>query len=384
MTIIDGAKGGTIAENDLEADTIVTSAVLGLFASECIRQHDIRIGYGEVGDKGDHDIVKAKLDKALRGYGVGDRIKVLQTPGYQDHQTGSSSSTRAITAAFGPGGQRDIEMSSEAMKFARDLQANTQGAELVAGKPGDPAIDERGAYYGIVDFPGQVRLISTTRRLIKYDAESGRWNKDVLAHGMIAIQMQNFLEKKTPWNYGSMAALATPFERQLSDGKFPEQGAGVVGYCHGMNWAIMHTALLGGGTAYEVAVGQGTTKLASCFGCTTFMYANGAPPSYMHFGRAESWVPVPRNSIDNPEYKESNVGKIDALVSNWAGAVAGFLENGASLLKVCGSSPEYKSCANKLDMALKRRDTFQKANLFLDALTVHESDLRRVGRALSA
>jgi hypothetical protein len=378
MTIIDGAPGGTESENQLEADTIVASAVLGLFASECLRGHDILIGYGEDKDKADHEAVKKKLDKALRGYGVGDRIKVLLTPGFQDYKSGSSASTRAITAAFGPGGQRDIPMSSEAMKFARDLQANTQNAF------GGGDMDERGAYYGIVDFPGQTRMISTTRRLIKYGAEGTRWNKDIAAHGMIDIQMQNFKDGKTPWNYGSMGALDTPFEKQLARGEYPEKGAGVVGYCHGMNWAIMHTALLGGGTAYEVAVGRGTTKLASCFGCTTFMYANGAPPSYMHFGRAESWVPIPTNPTDNPEYKGSDTGKIDDLLRNWGGAVAGFLETGATLLKLCGSSQNYKTCADKLAMALNtRQDKLKKANFFLDALTVHESDLKRLSRAIA-
>jgi len=227
-------------------------------------------------------------------------------------------------------------------------------------------------------------MISTTRRLIKYAAEGGRWNQEVAAHGMIAVQRQNFEQGKDPWSYGSMAALDTPFERQLAKGEFPAQGDGVVGYCHGMNWAIMHTALLGGGTAYEVAVGRGTTKLASCFGCTTFMYANGAPPSYMHLGRAESWVPIPTNAIDNPEYKGSTTGMIDDLHSNWAGAVAGFLETGASLLKVCGATDAHKVCADRLDMALKKKTTVQKANLLLDALTVHESDLKRLANALSA
>jgi hypothetical protein len=381
MTILDGAPGPqSDADNNAEADTIVASAVLGLFASECLREHDIIIGYGEDADREAHVAVKAKLDKALRGYGVGSHIKVLKTPGWTDYSKGGGSSTRAITASSGPGGQRDIEMSSEALKFARELQANTQSEEL----GGTPLMDERGAYYGIVDFPGQVRLISTTRRLIKYSGEGGRWKRDVDAHGMIKAQMDNFRSPNArPWSFGSMGALDTPFERKLSRGEFPRNGEGVVGYCHGMNWAIMHTALLGGGTAYEVAVGSGTTKLASCFGCTTFMYANGAPPSYMHFGRAESWVPTPTNETDNPDYKDRSTGKIDALVSNWAGAVAGFLENGASILKACGAEG-YRSLASKLETTLARRqESLKKANLFLDALTVHESDLKRLSRALS-
>jgi hypothetical protein len=47
------------------------------------------------------------------------------------------------------------------------------------------------------------------------------------------------------------------------------------------------------------------------------MYANGDPPSYMHLGRAESWVPIPTNAIDNPNYENGNAGKIHTLHDNW-------------------------------------------------------------------
>ncbi len=365
-----------------ETDVIVASAVLGLFASEVTRDHDILVGYGEEKDKKDHETMKAKLDRALRGYGVGSHIKVLLTPGYRSWKQGGGSASRAITAASGTGGQRDIEMSPKALKFARELQANTQGGEF-----GDDGVQgERGAYYGIIDHPTEVRMVSTTRRLIKYADEGGRWNAGIEAHGLIEAQMKNYKNPKTKgdaWSYGSMGALDTAFERRLSKGDFPAADEGVVGYCHGMNWAIMHTAILGGGTAYEVAVGFETTKLASCFGCTTFMYANGAPPSYMHFGRAESWVPIPLNKDDNPDYAADTEDTIDALHSNWAGAVAGFLETGASLLQVCGSDAAYRSTARNLGQLLKKKpSSLAKANLLLDAFTVHESDLKRVLRAI--
>jgi hypothetical protein len=380
MTILDGAKGGSTEETSIEADVIVTSTVLGLFASEVLRGHDVLIGYGEEKDRGDHEKMKAKLDRALRGYGVGNRIKIELTPEYRAWKGGGGASVRAITASGGVGGQRHIEMSTKAMQFARELQANTQG-----GEDGNGGVQgERGAYYGIVDHPTEVRMISTTRRLIKYGGDEGkRWSRDIDAHGMIEMQMKLFEKGEPAWSYGSIGALDTAFEQSLSKGLFPKNGDGVVGYCHGMNWAIMHTALLGGGTAYEVAVGFETSKLASCFGCTTFMYANGAPPSYMHFGRAESWVPIPCNAKDNPDYTGDKTGTIDALHMNWAGAVAGYLENGASLLKACGSSDAYKKAAAALAGALdKRPKSVEKANLFLDALTIHDSDLKRVNRSI--
>jgi hypothetical protein len=50
---------------------------------------------------------------------------------------------------------------------------------------------------------------------------------------------------------------------------------------------------------------------------------------------------------------------------------------------VCGSSDAYKRAASSLTSALtKRQKKVDKANLFLDALTIHESDLKRVVRSI--
>jgi hypothetical protein len=129
MGILDGTKGGSTEETGVEADVIVTSAVLGLFASEILRKHDILIGFGEEKDRSDHEKMKAKLDRALRGYSERNRIKIDLTPAYQGWKGGGGTSVRAITAAFGPGGQRHIEMSMKALQLAKELQANTQGGE---------------------------------------------------------------------------------------------------------------------------------------------------------------------------------------------------------------------------------------------------------------
>src|SRR5206468_879930 len=50
------------------------------------------------------------------------------------------------------------------------------------------------------------------------------------------------------------------------------------------------------GITIEVAAGGATKKLASCFGCTTFMLANGRMPDGIHLGEAASWAPLDPNN----------------------------------------------------------------------------------------
>jgi hypothetical protein len=68
------------------------------------------------------------------------------------------------------------------------------------------------------------------------------------------------------------------------------QQHGVVQYIHGMSWAMREAIRWGPWcTAYEIAVGSKTRKLASCFACTTYMWASGFPAFSTHLGRGESW-----------------------------------------------------------------------------------------------
>ena len=69
-------------------------------------------------------------------------------------------------------------------------------------------------------------------------------------------------------------------------------------YTHGMIQAVYKAYALGPGCArYEIAVGDVTKKMASCLGCTLFMYATAYPPTAIHLGSAESWAPsTPRTT----------------------------------------------------------------------------------------
>lgn len=378
MGIIDGSKG-LGSNHKAEADAVVTSVFLGFCATEIEARHKIVMGYGEEADRAKHQVVKRKLVQAL-GYRSIEYIDLGPTPSYRAYGHSGGSELRAITGAGGGQGQRSIRMSPKAMRMALDLQANTQGAFKKFKNLGmDKEVAERGAYYGIVDHPTEERLNSTTRRLIPYNRGEGkRWNSGESAQGMIGGQMKSHDPKNNPWNSMSMAALDTPFERRLAKGDWPKANEGVVGYCHGMNMAIMHCELLGGGTPYEVAVGTKTTKLASCFGCTTFMYATGCPPSFIHIGKAESWVPIALNHIDNPDYRGEQKAIIDGLHKKWADTVVGYMVKGVKILANKASAPYKKFAAPLRSQLVTRRTNTDKANIFLDALTVHKSEWGRL------
>ena len=78
-----------------------------------------------------------------------------------------------------------------------------------------------------------------------------------------------------------------------------------MGYTHGMIQAIYKAYSLGPSCApYEIAVGDQTTKMASCVPCTLFMLAQGYPPTSTHLGRGESWAPL--YETYNPDGKRTS------------------------------------------------------------------------------
>jgi hypothetical protein len=142
----------------------------------------------------------------------------------------------------------------------------------------------------------------------------------------------------------------------------------VKGYCHGMVLAIAKCK--DDQYPYEVAVGKKTDKLASCFGCATFMAATNYPPSYMHLGQAQSWVPLP--------YRDDSAR---ALNARWAEFVADGLSEGLRALRAKQASLT-DAAASRVTSLLGefggRSNALAKANLFLDALSFHRKDLVRL------
>lgn len=254
---------------------------------------------------------------------------------------------------------------------------------------------EFGAYYGIVDHPDNVppRVISSVRCLIPYGGEPARWNRGVALHGLIGYEQEDARPSESPKQAGS-------FEPTGMIREWAARGGGecVCGYCHGMVWAVgMARTDFPGGIPYEIALGEKTLKLASCFGCTTFLYANGIAPASMHLGRSESWIPLPEDDygLGGLAYfsdEEAARVVVRQLNGAWEDSVAGWLRTGAEIIaanqSVDGKAPLFSGAAagiaSKLLDEARRRDNAAAAALFLDALTVHEKkDVDRL-RAIRA
>lgn len=155
----------------------------------------------------------------------------------------------------------------------------------------------------------------------------------------------------------------------------------IVGYTHGMIQAIYNVRWLKKGTPYEIVVGKKTTKLASCFTCAIFMEANGFPASATHLGRGESWCPLYAASIESNTTQDVSLRECNAKWANYCKSIidAG-IECIASRLTDAGHRVSYQRL---IDYVAAHQDAFDYANLILDAVTVHDSEVNRIDRTLS-
>lgn len=380
MSILDGQDGGAKDLVDWEADTITISVLVGFLATRAMLEQPVTLSYEDPGVQkwDEHKKVSSEawwatdvLQKVVKAGGYDPSFFSLwtgSTPSYD----GQSNWAEHFAITGLPGGAcemfglRGRKFRSETMKgYVRQILQGLKQAK------------EYGAYYGVVDDP--VRndstnfMASSVRRLIDYNGSEGvRWNAQKKDHGLIyAGNARQF----TP-QAGSFEDYHA-IERWNGDGK-------VVGYCHGMNWAIMMSKVMGPwATPYELAIGTNTTKLASCMGCTTFMYASGFVPSAIHIGRADSWVPLPPDGGNSHLPGWSKLECIaGALNEIWARDVYQYLQLGARILR---RSPllkeDAKSQAKRLDSYALRRtniDCRAAANIYLDALTVHRPEIERM------
>jgi hypothetical protein len=161
--------------------------------------------------------------------------------------------------------------------------------------------------------------------------------------------------------------------------------ADVVGYTHGLVQAIYKAYALGPACApYEIAVGDLTTKLASCFPCTMFMTALGYPPTSTHLGRGESWVPLyqPYNPGGRQEPNEDQV--IRDLNAAWASTCGTWLDRGINVLGHAKLTEDHAAALEQLQSFVdaRRLDPTLGATLILDALTIHQGEAKRIDQTL--
>ena len=184
-----------------------------------------------------------------------------------------------------------------------------------------------------------------------------------------------------------------------------------VGYVHGMCTAIVKSRESGPWcTPFEMGTGKVTTKMASCFPCTTYMYNAGYPPSSTHLGRGESWVPP--QDYNRLEYKDNEQAPVaqcncnesisDNLLQGWNREIfkqmllgVEHLENITDSLlerdQPYVDSEYYHTIANLNDLLERQfhdsatgwQDDEIRAKggqLFLDALTIHDKEINRLKR----
>ena len=159
----------------------------------------------------------------------------------------------------------------------------------------------------------------------------------------------------------------------------------VATYTHGMIQAIYKAYALGPSCApYEIAVGDRTKKMASCLGCTFFMYAVGYPPTSIHLGSAESWAPLyaPYNPQGPTEPNEPGV--VRDLNNAWMEKCRDWLAIGLEVLDEAPVSTSHRSSRDAVVEFLHARagDPSAAGNLILDALTIHDSELNRLARTM--
>lgn len=417
MGIIDGSPGG----DDLVAESasVVVSFILGFTATRIRLRQPVLFTYDPVEEAGATEKVKndgkpaaRRLTVALKSVGydateIGGISAVmapshaLVIPSEEQKKQGKhysetlkqsqwqdilekldlgGSEHYAITGSYGgkrTKGMRDDVIGGTYLGRNRRISDTQVLHEAKQALFGMSWSNENGAYYGIVDDPDTKQggfVASSVRRLITFDAEGGRWKSNEDYQGLIGGEGGKNFEAQ----HGS-------FEKhnliKAWDGKNK-----VVGYCHGMTWAIQRAKEIGPwATPYELGVGAKTKKLASCMGCTSFMYATGYPPSAMHIGSAQSWAPLPPAGPDNPRGKDDLV---KALNEAWAADMAGYLLLGSKILKTVGTNDgKYNRHAGRLHEKIKSlgngKSFLQAANIYLDASTIHKlNDTARVNTVL--
>lgn len=324
---------------------------------------------------------------------IGPFLREAQSP---EWTPGALITGRAGGQSLQPS-ERHRKMEGEwAKAFARRTTIDPEVLKLYQG---------RGAYTGMMDDPvSDNHLFISTKRVI--DQDQNRWHPG----------SDDDYDKPYGLIRGKDKFRDINLSTKLSEGLGPlpkeKQELGKnerIGYIHGMSSAIVVSIDHGPWcTPYELATGEQTTKMASCFACTTYMYAAGFPPSSIHLGRGESWVPPSDHVISGEEtglYSYSpNV--MASVLARWHTEINHYLKLGTAYLKhaieqqkadqkaldeaeikkkvINYVNPEYNEIVGDLDAALKKIVLIHEegGNLFLDALTVHESDWRRIQRTL--
>jgi hypothetical protein len=242
-----------------------------------------------------------------------------------------------------------------------------------------------GAYVGIVDDPvGNTRFAQVTQRAVV----KRRWTPVVERHvpGQLGLGNRANPDINLSDTVEGMGALGDDERAAVLD-------RGSFGYTHGMVLAIGECVKRGPWCIpFEMAAGEATKKLASCFMCTVYMYSAGYPPSSIHLDRAESWWPLVESKGDASEQLVAR-----ALNDKWRLDCKGMLLLGLDIL---AAAPEPTGMLRSENQArrvylekqddrvrqirnqVKRGEDRVAADMFLDSALHHANDKKKIKEVL--
>jgi hypothetical protein len=378
---------GVDGEDGRKADIIYTATILGFCAIHAELGHKFAFE-GEAWNTrmstNDAELVAyqeflnilsaiSEVLDAKVGSGIGDAVQDGTSPTLDHHNVmicgwPGGHAMQPHTRVFVGDRLDDPHLTKPSGPKRNQAIMGTIGSRVTAEVSEDLGFVGPGAYTGAVMERDGESIFSSTTQCIEAVNPTHRWTPD--HRGII----KGAHEKARPEGFGAAPA---------GDSRKP------VGYSHGMNYA-MRDALATSPTAVpiEIASGKKTTKLASCFGCTTYMWACGFPPSATHLGSALSWHPL-KASLEKDAKKQAIV---ESMNTRYHLQVHGYLLRGADILsKLSVSGRLYKvgrdvaTIAKRLKKLQEARDATAHevgANYFLDACMDHKNDKVRLKNIL--
>ena len=407
----------------LDSDVIITAAIVGHSYTRLVEKnlncrYDLEVDTVDLptsqkaqmsyGDVAPHLNCMNKINLCLANGGVPNdkQVSIGVTPIY-DKSGSISGATVAIT-----GGTGDLPLTDKQRFDPASLDPRYDPKKIipsllrqVSTQSQDSGYQGRGAYTGYVYQEG-VQKVDSATLMFTYrfkippddDKFGSRWLPSVLTSANIppkaaGIGTENPDKPDQYRIWGMIGGYGTQRDAKTKFGmKFQDNDAlavtDIVGYVHGMTQAIYKAVEIkakdsnSNPSAYEIAVGTQTTKLASCFPCATFMEATGFPASSTHIGRGESWCIVYPNSTDTSDRKKA----LDASNLLWQNYCKKIIINGLKCMsKGDVIETKHKASFAKLNEKLSDLEAHPPlyfSNLILDALTVHKSEYVRVNDTL--
>jgi hypothetical protein len=383
-----------------EADVIMTAVILGLAASYIAEtKNAMRFDVEPKADNSDLDTLQkavTKMDAAIKAYFIGKNFvpKVVagEAPRYDKGAV--------IMGVYKMAGQ-------SAPNKVFDPALSEKGKELwqsIYTKKVNFLYVGRGAYTGFVDNPagdpiGPLSTVRMSAKTASYGVPptvmpiprwrppmtSPLWQDRLIATGKYVpwgMIMPKGKDAAATWGNFSVAM-------QVAGMRFtPSVVAAddIAMYTHGMIQAIYKAYNLGPKCEpYEIATGDETTKMSSCLTCTLFMYANGYPPNSIHLGRGESWAPL--YAAYNPDMSKPGRGEdatIRDLNHQWSLMCTKWLKLGLDILNAQNLATGYDPIRRSVQDFIARSSQNPTVGgvLVLDAVTIHESEVVRIGRTL--